>query len=296
MPPNTTYTWKRESPVSRYLSELKDPKYKPPSSKLEDYELGEKAQKGDTASRNQLITRNLRFAAQIAFEYRGLGVPLEDLINEGSLGLVEAADRYDPEVGVKFVTYAVWQIRKNILRAIADQANTIRVPFYQAKKLREINEAIGDLFRELDRRPTIEEISEKLGRRIKAVEKAMVLRHRKISLDDTSYSESDNPDSLYNAIPDRNSRSPELEIQIQEGTEKLRTLLVGLPEKHKRVLMYKYGLDNRGDGRTLKEVGKMMSFSRERARQVQLLGLKKLRAVYKKQRAGNGKKITKQTS
>ena len=149
----------RGSLLSRYFSEIRD---YPLLTKEQEQTLADNVKNGCTSSLNELIESNLSFVVKVASEYRNLGLPFEDLLNEGNIGLIEAAHRYDASKGTKFITYAIWWIRKSILKALSEHSNLVRVPTYQMKKVKEIRDAENSLRRSLGRKPKREEISERL--------------------------------------------------------------------------------------------------------------------------------------
>ena len=146
----------RSSVLARYFSEIRN---YPLLSKEQEQTLAQKIKNGCKNSLQELIESNLSFVVKVASEYRNLGLPFEDLLNEGNVGLIEAAHRYDATKGTKFITYAIWWIRKSILKALSEHSNLVRVPTYQMKKVREIRDAENSLRRTLGRRPKREEIS-----------------------------------------------------------------------------------------------------------------------------------------
>ncbi|HNX19463.1 MAG TPA: sigma-70 family RNA polymerase sigma factor, partial [Acidobacteriota bacterium] len=154
------------SVLSRYFSEIRA---YPLLTKEQEQQLAHRVRKGDKDAFEHLVASNLSFVVKVASEYRNLGLPLEDLLNEGNLGLIEAARRYDPEKGTKFITYAIWWIRKAILKALAEQVNLVRVPTYQMKKVKQVREAEHTLRKELGRAPERHEISDRLDTTLKKV-------------------------------------------------------------------------------------------------------------------------------
>src|SRR5499426_2352263 len=149
----------RSTVLSRYFSEIR--RYSL-LSREQEVSLAKRVLKGDRQSLNDLIESNLSFVAKVASEYRNLGLPFEDLLNEGNLGLIEAAHRFDHRKGTKFITYAIWWIRKAILKALSEQSNLVRVPNYQMKKVKEVRDVERNLRKELGRKPKREEICDKL--------------------------------------------------------------------------------------------------------------------------------------
>src|SRR5512134_136564 len=171
----------RSSLLARYFSEIR---HYPLLSKEQEQDLANRVRRGSRDALNELIESNLSFVVKVASEYRNLGLPFEDLLNEGNIGLIEAAHRYDAGKGTKFITYAIWWIRKSILKALSEHSNLVRVPNYQMKKVREIRDAENYLRRSLGRKPEREEISEKLSRSVTKIDQVLQFNLREVSLDE----------------------------------------------------------------------------------------------------------------
>src|SRR5437867_8471308 len=167
--------------LSRYFSDIRE---HPPLSREAEVELASRLKERRPEDKDLLITSNLGFVIMVAGEYRGLGIPFEDLINEGNLGLIEAAQRYDPARGVRFITYAVWWIRKTILRAIADHATVVRIPSYRRKKMKQVRDAEQSLRATLGRTPDRKELADRLSGAVAALEEMLRTNPREISIDD----------------------------------------------------------------------------------------------------------------
>src|ERR1044071_7127275 len=163
----------RSSVLSRYFTEIRE---YPLLTKDEEMALADGVKRGDRASLNELIESNLSFVVKVASEYRNLGLPFEDLLNEGNIGLIEAAHRYDAGKGTKFITYAIWWVRKSILKALSEQSNLVRVPTYQMKKVRKVRDTEAALSRELGRRPDRVEISTKLDSTISKIDEILMIK------------------------------------------------------------------------------------------------------------------------
>src|SRR6058998_3296636 len=170
----------RSTVLSRYFSEIRSYSL---LTRDQEVSLAKRVLKGDRRSLNDLIESNLSFVAKVASEYRNLGLPFEDLLNEGNLGLIEAAHRYDHSKGTKFITYAIWWIRKSILRALSEHA-LVRVPSYQMKKVKEVRDVERQLRRELGRKPKREEICAQLDSTVAKVDEILQLSLRELSLDE----------------------------------------------------------------------------------------------------------------
>jgi RNA polymerase primary sigma factor len=269
----------RSTLLSQYFSEIRA---YPLLSKDEEHVLANKVQaNGCPASRNELIESNLSFVVKVASEYRNLGLPFEDLLNEGNLGLIEAAHRYDAAKGTKFITYAIWWIRKSMLKALSEHSNLVRVPTYQMKKVREIRDAEKTLRRVLGRKPRREEISVRLERSLAKVDQVLQFNLRGLSLDDKLGKERDKPISDY--LVDANSVNPEDVVIQREATTLVSEALEHLTPQERMVISHRFGIDV-GPALTLKEIGEMMSISRERVRQIECQAKNRLRRLFARRR------------
>jgi RNA polymerase primary sigma factor len=222
----------------------------------------------------RLARSNLGFVVRIAMEYRGMGLPLEDLLAEGNLGLLEAANRFDGSRGTRFSTYAVWWIRKSILNALAHMGDMIRLPHDQIRKVRQIRHAEGELHRVLGRKPSREEISGHLLKSTEEVEDTLRRRATVSSLDQPVGEREDG--SLHQFIRDRSCRCPEERILKLESRRLVSEALADLPENERYVIQRRYGLLG-GPGATLREIAEGMGLSRERVRQIEREGTDRLR-------------------
>ena len=267
------------SVLSRYFSEIRA---YPLLTKEQEQQLAHRVRKGDKDAFERLVASNLSFVVKVASEYRNLGLPLEDLLNEGNLGLIEAARRYDPEKGTKFITYAIWWIRKAILKALAEQVNLVRVPTYQMKKVKQVREAEHTLRKELGRAPERHEISDRLDTTLKKVDQTLQVHSKEVSLDDTVGKEKKTPVSDY--LIDQDSESPEENLIRREGTSLVGDALQHLSEQEQIVVRHRFGLDG-CPILTLKEIGEQMGVSRERVRQIETQAKARLRRLFNRPRA-----------
>ena len=269
----------RGSVLSRYFSEIRN---YPLLSKDQEHKLARKVQKKDCRdSLNELIESNLSFVVKVASEYRNLGLPFEDLLNEGNLGLIEAAHRYDASKGTKFITYAIWWIRKSILKSLSEHSNLVRVPTYQMKKVREIRDAENSLSRRLGRRPRRDEISERLDRSLSKVDQVLQFNLREMSLDDKFGKDRDKPISDF--LVDVRSTNPESDLIKREATSMVAEAMDHLSEQERKVIALRFGIQRRRP-LTLKEIGEMMSISRERVRQIECQAKTRLRKLFARKR------------
>jgi RNA polymerase primary sigma factor len=229
-----------------------------------------------------LVESNLSFVVKIASEYRNLGLPFEDLLNEGNIGLIEAAHHFDHNRGTKFITYAIWWIRKSILRALSQHSNLVRVPNYQMKKVRNVRATERALVKELGRNPDREEISRELQSTIAKIDEILQIKLRELSLDDKIGRDKDTPISDY--LVDKGSANPEEELLREESQSLIRLALKDLNDQEQTVIINRFGLEG-GKTFTLKEIGERLGISRERVRQIEFQAKQRLRKLISRNRA-----------
>jgi len=256
-----------------YLSEIG---FSPLLTAEEEVFYSRKALKGDEASRKKMIECNLRLVVKIARRYLNRGLALLDLIEEGNLGLIRAVEKFDPERGFRFSTYATWWIRQTIERAIMNQTRTIRLPIHVVKEINIYLRAARHLAQTLDHEPSPEEIADILDKPISDVKRMLGLNERVTSVDTPMNREADK--SLLDAIPDENNIDPVVLLQDDDVRANIEQWLGQLSEKQREVVERRFGLHGH-EVSTLEEVGNNIGVTRERVRQIQIEALRKLREI-----------------
>jgi RNA polymerase nonessential primary-like sigma factor len=260
-----------------YLSEIG---FSPLLTAEEEVYFSRLSLKGDEPSRKRMIESNLRLVVKIARRYNNRGLPLLDLIEEGNLGLIRAVEKFDPERGFRFSTYATWWIRQTIERAIMNQTRTIRLPIHVVKELNIYLRASRELFQTLDHEPSAEEIAEHLDKPVNDVNKMLRLNERIASVD-TPFA-GDSEKALLDVIADEKSAGPENDLQSDDMSNNIVHWLNELNTKQREVLARRFGLLGY-EPATLEDVGSEIGLTRERVRQIQVEALKRLRDILSQQ-------------
>lgn len=260
-----------------YLSEIG---FSPLLTAEEEVYFSRLALKGDEPSRKRMIESNLRLVVKIARRYNNRGLPLLDLIEEGNLGLIRAVEKFDPERGFRFSTYATWWIRQTIERAIMNQTRTIRLPIHVVKELNIYLRASRELIQKLDHEPTSEDIAQHLDKPVADVNKMLRLNERIASVDTPFAGDSDK--ALLDVIADEKSAGPESDLQSQDMSNNIVHWLNELNTKQREVLARRFGLLGY-EAATLEDVGSEIGLTRERVRQIQVEALKRLRDILSQQ-------------
>jgi RNA polymerase primary sigma factor len=239
----------------------------------EEVELAQRIRKGDRAALEQLTRANLRFVVSVAKQYQNQGLSLPDLINEGNLGLIKAAEKFDETRGFKFISYAVWWIRQSILQAIAEQSRIVRLPLNQVGSVNKINRMLSKFEQENERRPSIEEISQETNLPEEKVDEAMSANTRHVSVD-APFSEGDEG-SLLDVLINESSPMADRQLVVESLQAEIKQALRILNERERNVVEAFFGID--GPEMTLEEIGEKYGLTRERVRQIKEKAIRRLR-------------------
>jgi len=270
-------TNREQGALDKYLADIaKEPMISPD----EEVELAQRIKMGDQIALDKLVRANLRFVVSVAKQYQNQGLSLADLINEGNVGLIKAAQRFDETKGFKFISYAVWWIRQAILQAVAEQSRMVRLPLNQVGFLSRVKKTSSYLEQLYQRKPTIKEIADELDMPEDKIEAIMKINSKEVSMD-APVSSDDDLTFIDTVVPDDNNDADKEIVSETESAEIKRSLSV-LSERERQVIIYYFGLDSNNHAYTLEEIGYMMDMTRERVRQVKDKALKKLRTRSKK--------------
>jgi RNA polymerase primary sigma factor len=257
--------------LTQYLGRIRDGKL---LDAREEKQLSRRAREGDKTARRRLIECNLRLVISIAKKYRGRGVLFEDLIQEGNAGLIRAVEKFDPEMGNRFSTYATWWIRQAVTRAVADSARAVRLPAHVVDALYRLRRAENSLSLELGRDATEEELADRLdvkpqeARRLREVGQPISSIHAKMGPEDGS--------EMGEMLPDEKGGDDYARVEVGQWERTLVEAVRSLPEREARVIRMRHGLDG-SETRTLREVSEALGISQERARQVEMKALRTIR-------------------
>ena len=240
----------------------------------EEVRLGKLIEDGDKDGLDKLVRSNLRFVVSVAKKYQNQGVPLQDLINEGNLGLIRAAQKFDQTKGVRFISYAVWWIRQAILQTLAEQARIVRVPLNRAGALYRIGRRSSELLQELGREPTVKELARELEFSEEEVRGTLGVSHSHLSLD--SPIKPGENGRLLDYLPDKYSPGPEQKTYERALGDTIEVALASLKEREAKILTLYFGLDDQ-EPMTLEEIGSILGVTRERVRQIKEKALLRLR-------------------
>ena len=232
----------------------------------EEVELAGKIRNGDMAASERLVNANLRFVVSVAKQYQNQGLSLPDLINEGNVGLIKAAEKFDETRGFKFISYAVWWIRQSILQALAEQARIVRLPLNQVGSLNKIQKAYSRFEQEFERRPSAEELAEELDMPIDKIAEVLRMQGRHVSMDAPFVDGEDN--SLIDVMENQDSPRADRGLISESLTQEINRALATLSDREQRIIRKFFGVGDGVQEKTLEEIGEEEGLTRERVRQI----------------------------
>lgn len=242
----------------------------------EEVELAKRIKAGDKAALERLTKANLRFVVSVSKQYQNQGLALPDLINEGNMGLIKAAERFDETRGFKFISYAVWWIRQSILQALAEQARIVRLPLNKIGTINRINRAFSELEQKNERTPTADELAEFLDCSVNDVRQSLMNSGRHISMDAQLVEGDESSSSLYDVLPNDSLPTPEDGLVMDSLRKDIERSLSTLTSREGDVVRLYYGLNGKAP-LTLEEIGKRFDLTRERVRQIKEKAIRRLR-------------------
>lgn len=263
--------------IQLYLKEIE---FSPLLKPEEEIKYGRLAREGDAYGRKKMIVSNLRLVVKISRRYMNRGLPLPDLIEEGNLGLIHAVEKFDPERGFRFSTYATWWIRQNIERALMNQSRTIRLPIHINKEINQYYRKMQELMQQTGVEPTVAEVAEALGKPAEKLQKLLHYGERVSSLDINIGKEGNSP--LVDFIAEESAKDPSESINDEAVQNSVEDWLQQLESKQQEVIVRRFGLHGH-DNSTLAQVGEELGLTRERVRQIQMEALRRLRRILENQ-------------
>jgi RNA polymerase primary sigma factor len=265
--------------LDKYLSEISRVEL---ISADEEILLAQKIRKGDRAALDRLAKANLRFVVSVAKQYQNQGMQLPDLISEGNLGLIKAAQRFDEKRGFKFISYAVWWIRQSILQALAERSRIVRLPLNKIGAINKINRAYSDLEQRLERPPSAQEIADILECSVNDVKQSLVNNTRHISMDSPLGNDDTSKLSLFDILPNDTLQSPENQLMVESLRKDIDRSLSTLSSREMTVMRLYFGL-NGVQPMSLEEIGGRFDLTRERVRQIKEKAIRNLRQAWRNQ-------------
>lgn len=261
--------------LSIYLSEINRI---PLISHDEEYELAVKAKSGDRKAREKLLNANLRFVVSIAKKFRGQGLPLSDLINEGNIGLITALDKFEPEKGYHFISYAVWWIRQSIMKALSEKGRAVRLPLNRTNELMQIQKAQKAIMHDKETSdPSVDDIAEMTGLDKALINNLLSVSHEMVSFD-SPIKKGEESDTTFGDFIEDDADGPENQVVDSSLKSDVRALLTVLSDKERDIITRRFGLDGE-EPMSLKEIGDVYGLTKERIRQIEKRALERLRAV-----------------
>ena len=267
-------TNRESASLEKYLQEIRKEEM---ISAEEEVELAQRIRHGDQKALERLTRANLRFVVSVAKQYQNQGLSLPDLINEGNLGLLKAAERFDETRGFKFISYAVWWIRQSILQAISEQSRIVRLPLNQVGSVNKITREINRFEQENERRPSVDEIAEKIDLPEEKIDEALSINGHHISMDAPFIDGEDN--SLLDVMPNNDAPMADMSLVAESLKAEIQNALSVLNERERNVIEASYGINS--PELTLEEIGEKFGLTRERVRQIKEKAIRKLRTCTK---------------
>ncbi len=273
-PPPLQISWETTTDALQLF--LREAGRHPLLTAAQEVELAKKIEQGDVLAKQRMIQSNLRLVVSIAKNYRNQGLPFLDLIQEGTLGLIRAVEKFDWRRGYKFSTYATWWIRQAVARALADKARTIRMPVHIVERMQKMNRAERSLWAVLGREPTLEEIADEANLPLQQAKEVKAAARASTSLDAPI---GDGEDAVYGDFVPGEGKLPDEQVEDSLRSQTLAAALRALPERHRHVVVLRYGLDD-AEPKTLEDIGKRLGLTRERVRQIEVEALKRLATLH----------------